>query len=422
MNIETKCLHSGYTPKNTEPRVVPIVQSTTYVYDSTDDVAAVFDDPTKSLIYSRFENPTVMAVEDKIAALEGGIGAMCTSSGQAASMCSLLNILQAGDSFISTTTIYGGTVNLFAVTLKKLGIECIFISPDATEEEIQAAFKPNTKAVFGETLANPALSVLDIEKFAKVAHKNDVPLIIDNTFPTPILCRPIEHGADIVIHSTSKYMDGHAVQVGGVIVDSGNFNWANGKFPEFTEPDESYHGIIYTETYGKAAYIIKARMQLMRDLGCYPAAQSAFYLNLGLETLAIRMKQYCENAKIVAEYLEANEMVESVNYPGLKSSPYYDLAQKYLPLGSSGVISFVIKGGRDTAVKFMDSLSLASKEVHVADIRTCVLHPASATHRQLTDEQLVACGINGGMIRFSVGLENVNDILDDLKKAFEAIK
>ncbi len=422
MNIETKCLHSGYTPKNTEPRVVPIVQSTTYVYDSTDDVAAVFDDPTKNLIYSRFENPTVMAVEDKIAALEGGIGAMCTSSGQAASMCSLLNILQAGDSFISTTTIYGGTVNLFAVTLKKLGIECIFVSPDATEEEIQAAFKPNTKAVFGESLANPALSVLDIEKFAKVAHKNDVPLIIDNTFPTPILCRPIEHGADIVIHSTSKYMDGHAVQVGGVIVDSGNFNWANGKFPEFTEPDESYHGIVYTETYGKAAYIIKARMQLMRDLGCYPSAQSAFYLNLGLETLAIRMKQYCENAKIVAEYLEANEMVESVNYPGLKSSPYYDLAQKYLPLGSSGVISFVIKGGRDTAVKFMDSLSLASNEVHVADIRTCVLHPASATHRQLTDEQLVACGINGGMIRFSVGLENVNDILDDLKKAFEAIK
>ena len=422
MNIETKCLHSGYTPKNTEPRVVPIVQSTTYVYDSTDDVAAVFDDPTKSLIYSRFENPTVMAVEDKIAALEGGIAAMCTSSGQAASMCSLLNILQAGDSFISTTTIYGGTVNLFAVTLKKLGIECIFVPPDATEEEVQAAFKPNTKAVFGETLANPALSVLDIEKFAKIAHKNDVPLIIDNTFPTPILCRPIEHGADIVIHSTSKYMDGHAVQVGGVIVDSGNFNWANGKFPEFTEPDESYHGIVYTETYGKAAYIIKARMQLMRDLGCYPSAQSAFYLNLGLETLAIRMKQYCENAKIVAEYLEANEMVESVNYPGLKSNPYYDLAQKYLPLGSSGVISFVIKGGRDTAVKFMDSLSLASNEVHVADIRTCVLHPASATHRQLTDEQLAACGINGGMIRFSVGLENVNDILDDLKKAFEAIK
>ena len=421
MNIETKCLHAGYSPKNTEPRVVPIVQSTTYVYDSTDDVAAVFDDPTKSLIYSRFENPTVMAVEEKIAALEGGIGAMCTSSGQAASLCSLLNILQSGDSFISTTTIYGGTVNLFAVTLKKLGIECIFVDPDASENEIRAAFKPNTKAVFGETLANPALSVLDIEKFAKIAHENDVPLIIDNTFPTPILCRPIEHGADIVIHSTSKYMDGHAVQVGGVIVDAGTFNWANGKFPEFTEPDESYHGIVYTETYGKAAYIIKARMQLMRDFGCYPSAQSAFYLNLGLETLHIRMKQYCENAKIVSEFLEAHDKVESVNYPGLKSNKYNALAEKYLPLGSSGVISFVIKGGRNNAIKFMDSLKLASNEVHVADIRTCVLHPASATHRQLTDEQLVACGINGGMIRFSVGLENVEDILEDLRNAFDAI-
>lgn len=418
MKIETQCLHEGYTPKNTEPRVVPIVQSTTYVYDSTDDIAAVFDDPTKSLIYSRFENPTVMAVEDKIAALEGGIGAMCTSSGQAATLCSILNICQAGDSFISATTIYGGTVNLFAVTLKKLGIECIFVDPDASEEEIRAAFKPNTKAVFGETIANPALTVLDIEKFARVAHENDVPLIIDNTFPTPVLCRPIEHGADIVIHSTSKYMDGHAVQVGGVIVDAGTFNWANGKFPEFTEPDESYHGIVYTETYGKAAYIIKARMQLMRDFGCYPSAQSAFYLNLGLETLAIRMKQYCENAKIVSEFLEANDKVESVNYPGLAGNKYHSLAEKYLPLGCSGVISFVIKGGRNTAVKFMDSLKLASNEVHVADIRTCVLHPASATHRQLTDEQLVACGINGGMIRFSVGLENVEDILDDLRQAF----
>lgn len=421
MNIETKCLHAGYTPKNTEPRVVPIVQSTTYVYDSTDDVAAVFDDPTKSLIYSRFENPTVMAVEEKIAALEGGIGAMCTSSGQAASMCSLLNILQAGDSFISTTTIYGGTINLFAVTFKKLGIECIFVDPDASEDVIRAAFKPNTKAVFGETIANPALTVFDIEKFAKIAHENDVPLIVDNTFPTPILCRPIEHGADIVIHSTSKYMDGHAVQVGGVIVDAGTFNWANGKFPEFTEPDESYHGLVYTETYGKAAYIVKARMQLMRDFGCYPSAQSAFYLNLGLETLAIRMKQYCENAKIISEYLEANDKVESVNYPGLASNKYHALAEKYLPLGCSGVISFVIKGGRNTAVKFMDSLKLASNEVHVADIRTCVLHPASATHRQLTDEQLVAAGINGGLIRFSVGLENIDDILDDLKQAFDAI-
>lgn len=421
MKIETKCLHSGYTPKNTEPRVVPIVQSTTYVYDSTDDVAAVFDDPTKSLIYSRFENPTVMAVEEKIAALEGGIGAMCTSSGQAATLCSLLNILQAGDSFISTTTIYGGTVNLFAVTFKKMGIECIFVSPDASEEEIQAAFKPNTKAVFGETIANPALTVFDIEKFAKIAHENNVPLIVDNTFPTPILCRPIEYGADIVIHSTSKYMDGHAVQVGGVIVDSGNFNWTNGKFPEFTEPDESYHGLIYTESYGKAAYIVKARMQLMRDFGCYPSAQSAFYLNLGLETLAVRMERYCKNAQIVAEFLEANENVESVNYPGLESNPYHELAKKYLPDGTSGVISFVIKGGRSTAVKFMDALQLASNEVHVADIRTCVLHPASATHRQLTDEQLVAAGINGGMIRLSVGLENVDDILEDLKKGFAAV-
>lgn len=421
MKIETKCLHSGYTPKNTEPRVVPIVQSTTYVYDSTDDVAAVFDDPTKSLIYSRFENPTVMAVEEKIAALEGGIGAMCTSSGQAATLCSLLNILQAGDSFISTTTIYGGTINLFAVTFKKMGIECIFVSPDASEEEIRAAFKPNTKAVFGETIANPALTVFDIEKFAKIAHENNVPLIVDNTFPTPILCRPIEYGADIVIHSTSKYMDGHAVQVGGVIVDSGNFNWANGKFPEFTEPDESYHGLIYTESYGKAAYIVKARMQLMRDFGCYPAAQSAFYLNLGLETLAVRMERYCKNAQIVAEFLESNENVESVNYPGLKSNPYHELAKKYLPDGTSGVISFVIKGGRSTAVKFMDALQLASNEVHVADIRTCVLHPASATHRQLTDEQLAAAGINGGMIRLSVGLENVDDILADLKKGFAAV-
>ncbi len=421
MKIETKCLHSGYTPKNTEPRVVPIVQSTTYVYDSTDEVAAVFDDPTKSLIYSRFENPTVMAVEDKIADLEGGIGAMCTSSGQAASLCSILNILQAGDSFISATTIYGGTINLFAYTFKKLGIECIFVDPDASEEEIRAAFKPNTKAVFGETLANPALTVLDIEKFARIAHENNVPLIIDNTFPTPVLCRPIEYGADIVIHSTTKYMDGHAVQVGGVIVDSGNFNWANGKFPEFTEPDESYHGLVYTEAYGKAAYIVKARMQLMRDFGCYPSAQSAFYLNLGLETLAVRMERYCKNAQTVAEFLESNEKVESVNYPNLPSSPYHELANKYLPDGTSGVISFVIKGGRDTAIKFMDSLSLASNEVHVADIRTCVLHPASATHRQLTDEQLAAAGINGGLIRLSVGLENVEDILDDLKKAFAAI-
>lgn len=421
MNIETKCLHSGYSPKNTEPRQIPIVQSTTYVYDSTDDVAAVFDDPTKSLIYSRFENPTVMAVEEKIADLEGGVGAMATSSGQAANLCAILNICNAGDSFISTSTIYGGTVNLFAVTLKRLGIECIFVDPEAPLEELQKAVKPNTKAVFGETLANPALTVLDIEKFAELAHSNNLPLIIDNTFPTPILCRPIEYGADIVIHSTTKYMDGHAVQVGGVIVDAGKFDWTCGKFPEFVEPDESYHGISYTKTYGKMAYIVKARMQLMRDFGCYPAANSAFLLNLGLETLAVRMKQYCENAKAVAKHLKASDKVISVCYPGLESDKYYELGKKYMPNGCSGVITFSIKGGRDNAVKFMDSLKLASNVVHVADIRTCVLHPASATHRQLTDEQLAAAGIDGGMIRFSCGLENVEDIIADIDQAFENI-
>lgn len=421
MNLETKCLHAGYTPENSEPRVVPIVQSTTYVFDSTEEVAAVFDDPTKALIYSRFANPTVMAVEEKIAALEGGVGAMATTSGQAASLLSILNICSAGDSFIAASTIYGGTINLFAVTLKRLGIECIFVDAEADEEELQKSFKPNTKAVFGETIANPALTVLDIEKFARLAHKNGVPLIVDNTFATPVLCRPFEWGADIVIHSTTKYMDGHAVQVGGVIVDSGNFDWTNGKFPELVEPDESYHGISYTKAYGKMAYILKARMQLMRDFGCYPAAHSAFLLNLGLETLAVRMKQYCENALTVAKFLESCDKVESVNYPSLPGNPHFALAQKYLPNGSSGVISFVIKGGKETAIKFMNSLKLASNEVHVADIRTCVLHPASETHRQLTDEQLVAAGIDAGMVRLSVGLENVNDILDDLKEGFAGI-
>ena len=415
MKDATKCLHSGYSPKNTEPRVMPIVQSTTYVYDSTDDVAAVFDEPTKSLIYSRFANPTVMAVENKIADLEGGVGAMCTTSGQAANLLAILNICNAGDSFISTTQIYGGTVNLFAFTLKKLGIECIFVGHDATDEEIHAAFKPNTKAVFGETLANPALTVFDIERYANIAHTHGVPLIVDNTFATPILCKPFEFGADIVTHSTSKYMDGHALQIGGVIVDSGNFNWDNGNFPELVEPDPSYHGLSYTKTYGKQAYILKARMQLMRDFGCYPSAHSAFLLNLGLETLPVRMKQYCENALTVAKYLESNDKVESVMYPALESNESYPLAKKYLK-GCSGVITFVIKGGKENAVKFMDSLKLASNEVHVADIRTCVLHPASETHRQLTDEQLEAAGINSGMVRFSVGLEDINDILDDLNK------
>ncbi len=418
MRDETKCLHAGYTPKNTEPRVMPIVQSTTYVYDSTAEVAAVFDDPRKSLIYSRFANPTVMAVEEKIAALEGGIGAMCTSSGQAASLLSILNICSAGDSFISTSTIYGGTVNLFAVTLKRLGIECIFADADAPKEEIDKLFKPNTKAVFGETLANPALTVLDLEKWAEIAHSHGVPFIVDNTFATPILCKPIDFGADIVIHSTSKYMDGHAVQIGGVIVDSGNFDWANGNFPDFTEPDESYHGFCYTKDGGKAAYILKARMQLMRDFGCYPAAHSAFLLNMGLETLPVRMERYCQNAMTVAKFLEGCPQVEAVHYPGLPGNPYYELGKKYLPKGTSGVISFNIKGGRDTAMKFMDGLKLASNEVHVADIRTCVLHPASETHRQLTDEQLVAAGINPGMIRFSCGLENIDDILEDIQQSF----
>lgn len=420
MKDETKCLHSGYTPANGGPRVMPIVQSTTYTFDSTEHIGELFDMPTAHM-YSRFSNPTVECVEKKIADLEGGVGAMCTSSGQAASLLSILNICNAGDSFISTSTIYGGTVNLFAVTLKRFGIECIFVDAESSEEEIQKAFKPNTRAVFGETLANPALAVLDIEKFANIAHKNKVPFIVDNTFATPILCKPIDFGADIVIHSTSKYMDGHALQIGGVIVDSGNFDWENGKFPEFTEPDASYHGVVYTRDFGKMAYIIKARMQLMRDFGCYPAANSAFLLNLGLETLPIRMERYCENALKVAKYFQASDKIEEVKYAALEGDVYHERAKKYLPKGTCGVISIVIKGGKAAAVKFMDGLKLASNEVHVADIRTCVLHPASATHRQLTDEQLVAAGVNPGMIRVSVGLENVEDIIADMEQSLKNV-
>lgn len=420
--IETKCIHAGYTPKNGEPRVVPIVQSTTYCFDSTEHIAGLFDMPTE-FMYSRFANPTCDAVEKKIAELEGGAAAMLTSSGQAASLLSILNICNAGDSFIAASAIYGGTINLFAVTLKKLGIECIWVNQDASEDEIQKAFKDNTKAVFGETLANPALTVLDIEKFANIAHKNNVPLIVDSTFATPILCRPFEHGADIVVHSTTKYLDGHALQVGGVIVDGGTFDWeGSGKFPEFSQPDESYHGVVYTREFGNIAYIVKCRMQLMRDFGCYPSAHSAFLLNLGLETLALRMKQYCENGLEVAKYLEKSDKVISVNYPGLESNKHHELAKKYLPSGTSGVISFVIKGGRETAVKFMDSLELTSRVVHVADIRTCALHPASATHRQLTDEQLVAAGIDAGLIRLSVGLENVEDIISDIEQALSKVE
>lgn len=421
MELETKCLHSGYTPKNGEPRVLPIVQSTTYVFDSTEKIAELFDMPTEYM-YSRFANPTVDAVEKKIADLEGGVGAMCTSSGQSANLLAILNLCSAGDSFISTGTIYGGSVNLFAVTLKKLGIECIFVDATADEETIQKAFKPNTKAVFGETLANPAIEIFDIEKFAKLAHTNGVPLIVDNTFPTPILCKPIEFGADIVTHSTSKYMDGHALQCGGVIVDSGNFDWTKSdKFLDFTTPDESYHGVVYTEAFGNMAYIIKARMQLMRDFGCYPSAHSAFLLNLGLETLPVRMKQYCENASKVADYLDTVDVVSDIKYPTKFKGTQKELAEKYLK-GGSGVITFTIKGGRDVAVKFMNGLKLASNEVHVADIRTCVLHPASATHRQLTDEQLISAGVNPGLIRLSVGLENVDDIINDLKQSFDSLK
>ena len=425
MKIETKCLHSGYTPKNGEPRVVPIVQSTTYKFDSCDHVAALFDKPTE-FMYSRFANPTCDAVEKKIADLEGGVGCMLTSSGQAASLLSILNVCSSGDSFIASASIYGGTINLFGFTLKKLGIECIWVDVDASYDEIVSSIKPNTKVIFGETIANPALTVFDIEKWAKAAHSKHIPLIVDNTFATPILCRPFEWGADIVVHSTTKYMDGHAVQGGGAIVDSGNFDWlcankATGAFADFVEPDASYHGLKYVGDFGKAAYIVKARTQLMRDFGCYPAANSAFLLNLGLETLSVRMKQYCENAKIVAEYFKKSDKIEKVIYPSLQGDKYYDLAQKYLPNGCCGVISISIKGGRAPAVRFMDALKLASDEVHVADIRTCVLHPASATHRQLTDEQLVAAGIDGGMVRFSCGLENVNDIIADIDLGLAAI-
>ncbi|MBO4423481.1 MAG: O-acetylhomoserine aminocarboxypropyltransferase/cysteine synthase [Clostridia bacterium] len=419
MKDETKCIRSGYKPKNGEPGVMPIVQSTTYVFDTAEEIGELFNFPNAHM-YSRFSNPTVDCVEKKIADLEGGVGAMCTSSGQMASLMSVLNLCSAGDSIISAAAIYGGTVNLFAVTLKKLGIECIFVDQDADEDEIDAKFKENTRLVFGETLANPALSVFDIEKFARISHKHGVPLIIDNTFATPILCKPISFGADIVVHSTTKYMDGHAVQGGGVIVDGGHFDWNNGKFPELTEPDESYHGFVYTEKFGPAAYIGKARMQLMRDFGAYPSAHSGFLLNLGLETLAVRMKRYCENAQKVAEFLEGHPAVGAVRYPGLKNDRYRALAEKYLPDGCSGVISLDVKGGRAPAERFMNALKMACREVHVADIRTCVLHPASMTHRQLTDEQLAAAGINAGMVRLSVGLENADDIIEDVSQALDA--
>ena len=418
--VDTICIQGGWNPKKGEPRVLPIYQSTTFKYETSEQMADLFDLKASGYFYTRLQNPTNDAVASKIAELEGGVAAMLTSSGQAASFYSIFNICEAGDHFISSASIYGGTFNLFAVTMKKLGIECTFVDPDASEEEIQAAFRPNTKALFGETIANPVLSVLDIEKFARIAHKNGVPLIIDNTFPTPINCRPIEFGADIVIHSTTKYMDGHATAVGGCIVDSGNFDWEAyaDKFPGLTEPDPSYHGLAYSKAFGKGAYITKATAQLMRDLGSIQSPENAFLLNLGLETLHLRMPRHCENALKVAEYLEKHPKVAWVNYSGLKSSKYYELAQKQFTKGMScGVVTFGIKGGREESIRFMDSLKLACIVTHVADARTCVLHPASHTHRQLSDEQLLAAGVQPDLIRFSVGIEDAEDIIADIEQA-----
>ena len=422
MRIETQCVQAGYQPENGQPRILPIYQSTTYKYDSAEHLGKLFDLSVPGHMYTRISNPTVEMVENKIAALEGGVGAMLTSSGQAANLLAVLNIASAGDNIVCASAIYGGTINLFGFTLKRLGIEARFFTPEATDEEISALFDERTRLVFGETVANPALIVCDIERLARIAHAHSVPLVIDNTFPTPVLCRPIEFGCDIVVHSTTKYMDGHASVVGGCIVDSGNFDWEKaGKFPELTEPDESYHGVVYTKSFGRAAYINKARAQLMRDFGCTPQPIAAFILNLGLESLAVRMERHCENAQAVAEYLEKHPKVSWVNFPGLASSPQHALAQKYLPKGVCGVISFGVKGGREAAMKFMDSLRLAQIVVHVADARTSVLHPASTTHRQLTDEQLVDAGISADLVRLSVGIENIEDILEDLEQAFNKI-
>ncbi len=420
MHIDTKCIQSGYSPKNGEPRVLPIYQSTTWKYESTEQMGRLFDLEESGYFYTRLANPTNDAVAAKIADLEGGVAAILTSSGQAACFYSIFNICEAGDHFVCSSTVYGGTFNLFGVTLKKMGIDVTFVDPNASDEELNAAFKENTKAVFGETIANPALVVLDIEKWAKAAHAHKVPLIIDNTFATPVNCRPFEWGADIVVHSTTKYMDGHAVCVGGAIVDSGNFDWeSSGKFPCLTTPDESYHGIIYTQKFGKAAYITKATSQVMRDLGAIPSPQNSFLLNIGLETLPLRVEKHCRNAQAVAEFLSQNDKVSWVKYCGLPGDEYYDLGKKYLPNGSCGVISFGVKGGREAAVRFMDSLKLAAIVTHVADARTSVLHPASHTHRQLNDEELAAAGVTPDLIRLSVGIENAKDIISDIKQALE---
>jgi len=423
MKRATLCVQGGWQPKNGEPRVLPIYQSTTFKYDNSEEMAMLFDLKKEGYFYTRLQNPTNDAVASKIAALEGGVGAMLTSSGQAANFYAIFNICEAGDHFITSNEIYGGTFNLFGVTLKKLGIECTFVSQEASEDEIQAAFRPNTKALFGETISNPGCRVLDIEKFARIAHRNGVPLIVDNTFATPINCRPFEWGADIVTHSTTKYMDGHAMQVGGCIVDSGNFDWDAhaDKFPGLTQPDESYHGLTYTKAFGKMAYTTKLTAQLMRDLGSIQAPQNAFLLNVGLETLHLRMAQHCNNAQRVAEFLEADPRVAWVRYPGLKSDACYELAEKYLPNGSCGVMAFGLRGDRDTAIRFMDSLEMIAIVTHVADARTCVLHPASHTHRQLSDEQLREAGVAPDLIRLSVGIEDVSDILDDIRQALDKI-
>ena len=422
-SIETNCVQAGYAPKNGEARVLPIYQSTTFKYESTEQMGRLFDLEENGYFYTRLQNPTNDAVAAKICALEGGAAAMLTSSGQAANYYAVFNICEAGQHVIMSSTVYGGTFNLLMVTMKRMGIECTVIDPDCSEEELNAVFKENTRCVLAESIANPALVVLDFEKFAKAAHAHGVPLIVDNTFPTPINCRPFEFGVDIVTHSTTKYMDGHAMAVGGCIVDSGNFDWTKypDKFPGLCTPDESYHGVVYTERFGKAAYITKATAQLMRDLGSIQSPQNAFLLNVGLETLHLRVPRHCENAQRVAEFLENHEKVAWVNYPGLKSNKYYELAQKYMPNGSCGVISFALKGSKEDAVHFMDSLKLAAIVTHVADARTCVLPPASHTHRQMNEEQLKEAGVDPGMIRLSVGIENADDIIADLSQAIDKI-
>ncbi|WP_281072187.1 O-acetylhomoserine aminocarboxypropyltransferase/cysteine synthase family protein [Succinivibrio dextrinosolvens] len=423
MKDSTLCIHAGYSPKNGEPSAMPIVQSTTFRYESTQAIADLFDLKSNGYFYSRLANPTCGFVEERLAKLEGGVGAMLTSSGQAATLTAVLTIAKAGDHILCSSTVYGGTFNLMAVTFKRMGIEVTFFEPEETDEQVEAKIRPQTKAIFGETLANPALAVFDIERYAAIAHKHEIPLIIDNTFATPILCKPFKFGADIVVHSTTKYLDGHAIQVGGAVVDSGNFDWAkSSKFPEFTTPDESYHGLVYTQAFGKAAFIVKARAQIMRDLGVCQTAQAAFYINLGIETLPLRIRKHSENALKVAEYLSKNEKISRVIYPGLKSDPYYALGQKYMTDGlCSGVMSIELKGGREAGAKFIDNVKLASPEVHVADIKTCLLHPATATHRQLSDEQLKECGITPGLVRLSVGLEDVEDIIADIQQALDKI-